>query len=293
MKVETRRTIAWLINNLCRNKPPVQLRLIQECLPYLASSLKDQDHDVVVENLWSCAYITEISEEACQMIINKHLVEGIIAHLGTNMDRLSIVTPALKTCSNLVAGTDEMTETILNLNAVPIIITFLSSQKPIVRRETCYFLSNVAASVPSHIAILFNQPNFLTNLMNIIRNDDPGVVNEAIWIVSNSLMGNTQAHARKLIINGIFLPIFQRLTSVSKRTQLMALEGFREMLNHSMDMLDTPASLLTQIKYYKDNVEKTFIQLQDQNFAQTLTDIDNLISDVLYNAVPEEKSDAR
>jgi hypothetical protein len=289
MKVETRRTIAWLINNLCRNKPAVLLGKVEPCLPYLVDSLKDSDHDVVVENLWSCAYITEISEDAIRAVTNKHVMEQVVSHLNANIDRLTIVTPALKTCSNVATGSDEVTEKLLSLNVIPIVLALLSSQKPIIRREACYFFSNIAAGLPSQISTMFDQSTFLPTLVSIIKNDDVGVVNEAIWIVSNSLMGNTLAHARKLISHDIFIPVFQRLGSMSKRTQLMAIEGFRELLNHVMDMNDTPISVLSQIKYYKENIEKTFLRLQDPNFSRTLTDIDNLVSDIMDTVTAEEK----
>jgi len=290
MKVETRRTIAWLVNSLCRNKPPVDFYKIEECLPYLVDSLKDQDHDVIVENLWTCAYMTEINDEAIRSVVNKRIINQVVSHLNANIDRLTIVTPALKACSNVVSGADDVTEKLLNLNIIPSVISLLGSQKPIIRREACYFFSNVAAGLPAHINLLFENPNFLPAIVNILKNDEPGVLNEAIWVIANSLMGNTQHHARKIITNDVFIPILKRITLVSKRTQLMGLEGFRELLNHAMDMYDTPVPLLTQIKLYKETVEKIFVQLKDTNFTKTLSDINYLISDILDNSTAEEKN---
>ena len=279
--METRRTIGWLVNNLCRNKPPVQFLKVQETLPYLADSLRDQDHDVVVENLWACAYLTEIHEDAIRALVNKSIINQVVGHITANVDRLTIVTPALKTLSNVVSGSDDVTEKILNLNILPTIASLLMSQKPIIRREACFFFSNIVAGLPTHINFVFGLPNFLQTILNIILTDEAAVINEAIWIVSNSLMGNTVAHAKKIIFSDVFTCVFKKMSVVSKRTQLMGLEGFREMLNHSMEMPETPSVLIAQIKYYRQHVEPVYELLHDPNFGRTLNDINCLILDII------------
>jgi len=281
MKIETKRTIAWLVNNLCRNKPSVVFQKVEEALPYLADSLKDQDHDVVVENLWACAYLTEIHEDAIRALVNKHIINQVVGHITANVERLTVVTPALKTLANVVTGSEEVTEKLLNMNIVPTVASLLTSEKPVIRREACFFFSNVVAGSQSHINFVFNMPNFLSTIVNIIQTDEASVVNEAIWIIANSLMGNTIAHAKKIIGTDAFLFIFKKLAVVSKKTQLIGLEGFRELLNHVMDMPETPNAIVPQIRYYRQHIEPIYQSLKDESFAKNLKDINCLILDIL------------
>lgn len=281
MKIETRRTLAWLVNNLCRNKPAVAFKKVEECVPYLADSLKDQDHDIVVENLWACAYLTEINEEVIRSLANKNIISQIVGHITANIERLTVVTPALKTLSNVVSGSDEVTEKLLNMNIIPVIASLLTSEKPVIRREACFFFSNIAATSPNHINFAFNLPNFISTLVNMIQTDEAAIVNEVIWIVANSLMGNTVAHAKKIIKAEVFPCIFKKLAVMSKRTQLMGLEGFKELLNHVMDMPDTPHALIGQIRYYQLHIEPIYEALNDESFEKALDDIHRLILDIM------------
>jgi len=55
------------------------------------------------------------------------------------------LTPAVRTLSNIVSGNDESTDYVINLNVVPTIVSLLGHAKIALRKEACFFLSNVAA----------------------------------------------------------------------------------------------------------------------------------------------------
>jgi len=144
-----------MINNLCRNKPSVEFYKIREAIPYLVDSLRVSDSDILIENLWACAYISDIGDDAIKALVESDVMSQVANHLMSNIDSMTIVTPALRTCSNIVAGNDNVTERIINLGIIPSIMSLFNCQKPAIRREVCFFFSNISAGTEAQIDFIF------------------------------------------------------------------------------------------------------------------------------------------
>jgi len=280
MKMDTKRTVAWMVNNLCRNKPAVQFHKVKDCLPYLQESLRESDTDILVENLWACAYLSDTGDQAAKSLIESEIMASVVSHLMSNIDSLAIVTPALRTCSNIVAGNDNVTERVINLGVVPSIMSLLNSQKAAIRREVCFFFSNVAAGTENQIAYIFQYPNFLSSLKKIIMQDEPAVVIEAIWVISNSVMGGGIDHVRKIIDSEIFEEIFKATPSLNNKGIAVVMDGFREILCNAMDMLDTPKRLPRLCELYRQEVERLISKKNDPVLEELNKDINDLMEDL-------------
>lgn len=63
-----------MVNNLCRNKPSVEFYKIRDAIPYLVDSLKTSDSDILIENLWACAYISDIGDDAMKALVESDVM---------------------------------------------------------------------------------------------------------------------------------------------------------------------------------------------------------------------------
>ena len=200
LKTDTKRTIAWTVNNLCRFKPPVKFEKVQICLPYLKESLSlETDQDILTENLWACSYISDLGVDAVKQMITGELIKKVCDHFLKSHQQLLILTPSFRTLSNVVSGTDNHTDYILSMNILPVVAELLNHQKPTIRKEACFFLSNIAAGDASQIQQLYEYPGLLPGLRTIVFNDESTVKIEALWIISNSLMGGSSLHKMALL----------------------------------------------------------------------------------------------
>jgi len=264
LKLETKRTIAWMINNLCRYKPPVNYFQVKDAVPYLIESLASEtDKEIVVENLWTCAYISDTGDEAIQGFVQCGILTKVANVVLTQVDNIVLLTPALRTLSNIVSGSDDATDYIISLNVVPTIVALLSHAKIAIRKEVCFFLSNVAAGTQPHIDYIFKFPSLLTKLKGVVLNDDATIRVEALWVLSNSMMGGSKDHKISLIKQEVFYEIMvSNLTILTSKGVRVLLEGLRELLNFSYEEhlnsmeVNKIVNLLSQSGGVKDSMVK-------------------------------------
>ena len=238
MKLETKRTIAWMVNNLCRYKPAVNFYQVKDALPYLLESLKvETDKEILIENLWTCSYISDTGDEAIAGFIHSGgILEKIANIILTQADNIVLFTPALRTMSNIVSGNDEATDFVIGLNIMPMVIQQLSNIKVGVRKEVCFFLSNVAAGSPGQIDYIFKFTSIIPKLKNLIITDDQNIRIEGLWTISNSMMGGSREHKLLMIKSEIFHEILSsNLSLLGAKGIRVLLEGLKEYLNFAYE----------------------------------------------------------
>lgn len=241
LKTETKKTIAWTVNNLCRFKPPVKFEKIQSCLPYLKESLSvETDQDILTENLWACSYISDLGEEAVKQMINAELIKKVCDHFVKSNQQLLILTPSFRTLSNVVSGSDLHTDYILSLGLLPGVVELLNHQKPTIRKEACFFLSNIAAGDASQIQQLYEYSGLIPALKVIIFNDESTVKIEALWIVSNSLMGGSSLHKMTLLKSELIYKILENIKNFSNKAVKVFLEGLAQLLLMLIELPNWP-----------------------------------------------------
>jgi len=278
LKLETKRTIAWMINNLCRYKPPVNYFQVKDSVPYLLESLgTETDKEIVVENLWTCAYISDTGDEAIQGFVQCGILTKVANVVLTQVDNIVLLTPALRTLSNIVSGNDDATDYIISLNVVPTIVALLSHAKIAVRKEVCFFLSNVAAGTPPHIDYIYKFPSLLSKVKGVILNDDATIRVEALWVLSNSMMGGSKDHKISLIKAEVFYEILvSNLSILTSKGVRVLLEGLRELLNFSyeehinttevnkiVNLLSQPGGVKDAMIKIIDNIPEVLALLQE------------------------------
>ena len=70
------------------------------------------------------------------------------------MQNTSVQKSALRAVGNIVTGTNEQTQFVLNLNLVPHLLGLLDHTKKNIRKEACWTLSNITAGTSEQIQLV-------------------------------------------------------------------------------------------------------------------------------------------
>jgi importin subunit alpha-1 len=98
----------WTLSNFCRGKPQPEIATIQPALPYLAKLITHTSMDIVGDACWALSYISDGDDARIQACIDQGIVSTLVRLLGA--EKVSVITPALRTIGNIVSGDDQQTQ---------------------------------------------------------------------------------------------------------------------------------------------------------------------------------------
>lgn len=143
LSVKIRRQMTWLMVNLSRETR--EFHKIEKILPWLVKFLKQdgEDEEVLLNVCWAIAYVSDISEQQIQMIVDLGCSDRLVQLL--KCDQIDVFRPALRVIGNIVASNDVQTQAVLEADVLPVIDKLLSNEDADVVKEAVWILSNVAA----------------------------------------------------------------------------------------------------------------------------------------------------
>jgi hypothetical protein len=97
----------------------------------------------------------------------------------------SVVTPALRTIGNIITGSDDQTQYIINLNVIGPLLHLLDHNKKNIRKEACWTISNITAGTQGQIQSVIDA-DVVPKLLDLLRTDVFDIQKEAIWAFSNA-----------------------------------------------------------------------------------------------------------
>uniref|UniRef100_A0A2I3TLJ9 Importin subunit alpha n=1 Tax=Pan troglodytes TaxID=9598 RepID=A0A2I3TLJ9_PANTR len=157
--------LTWTLSNLC-------FRLLHH-----------DDPELLADACWAISYLTD------------GVVPQLVKLLGAS--ELPIVTPALRAIGNIVTGTDEQTQVVIDAEALAVFPSLLTNPKTNTWKEAMWTMSNITAGRQDQIQQVVNHGLVLFFTQK-----------EAVWAVTNYTSGKTLIH------RGIIEPLMNLLTVI-------------------------------------------------------------------------------
>ena len=88
------------------------------------------------------------------MVVKKGVVPQLVKLLGAT--ELPIVTPALRAIGNIVTGTDEQTQKVIDAGALAVFPSLLTNPKTNIQKEATWTMSNITAGRQDQIQQVVN-----------------------------------------------------------------------------------------------------------------------------------------
>eukprot|EP00069_Balaena_mysticetus_P015192 bmy_09004T0 len=187
------------LSNLCHKNPAPPLDAVEQILPTLVCLLHHDDPEVLADTCWAISYLTDGPNEWIEMVVKTGFVPQLVKLLGAT--ELPIVTPALRDIGNIVTGTDEQTQVVIDAGALAIFPSLLTNSKTNIQKE----------ATPISCCVLA-KADFRTQ-------------KEAVWAVTNYTSGGTVEQILYLVHCGVIEPLMNLLTVKDTKIILVILDA--------------------------------------------------------------------
>ena len=130
----------WAISNLCRGKPQPELSHVIDCVPAIAYVLERSSHaEIRSDCFWALSYLSDGDDYRIQAVIDGNVIPyGIEAVQSTNS---SLVTPALRFLGNIVTGSTEQTQMVLDAGILDVALKLLQHPRVSIVLHMCVYMS--------------------------------------------------------------------------------------------------------------------------------------------------------
>jgi hypothetical protein len=291
-KLSLMRNSTWALSNLCRGKPTPDFKHICQALPMLSTLINVHDDEVNTDACWALSYISDDTEESENDKIQAAVSAGVVPRLVQLLSSTSVkvVTPALRTIGNIVTGTDQQTQVVMEAKAMIPLVNLLSNPAKNIRKETCWTISNITAGTHTQIQQVLRF-NAVPPLVRILMDDVFDVKKEAAWALSNITSGGTPDQIRYLISQNVVEALCGLLDGHDAKVIIVALEALQNLLERgktdSADPESNPVADTVEECQGLDQIER----LQEHDHAEIYQRSTNLIRNYFDLEGGEEEGD--
>ncbi|TKC40139.1 hypothetical protein EI555_010669 [Monodon monoceros] len=285
------RNVTWVMVNLCRHKdPPPPMETIQEILPALCVLIHHTD--VNVNTVWALSYLTDAGNEQIQMVIDSGIVPHLVPLLShqevkvqnnISLNLFMFQTAALRAVGNIVTGTDEQTQVVLNCDALSHFPALLTHPKEKINKEAVWFLSNITAGNQQQVQAVIDA-NLVPMIIHLLDKGDFGTQKEAAWAISNLTISGRKDQVAYLIQQNVIPPFCNLLTVKDAQVVQVVLDGLSNILKMAEDEAETIANLIEECgglekieqlqNHENEDIYKLAYEIIDQFFSSDDIDED-------------------
>ncbi|CAA0842905.1 Importin subunit alpha-9 [Striga hermonthica] len=206
-KGSTVRTAAWALSNLIKGPDPkaaTELIRIDGVLDAILRHMKRGDEELATEMGWVVVYLTSLSDVATSMLAKSDLLQILIDRLSSS-NSLQLLIPVLRSLGNLVAGDSYVTNNILvaghetTVNVIQALIKCLKSEHRILKKESAWVLSNVAAGTVEHKKLIHSS-EAVSILIHLLLTSPFDIKKEVAYVLGNLCVAPSEGSGRPSLI---------------------------------------------------------------------------------------------
>ncbi|OXA39172.1 Importin subunit alpha-4 [Folsomia candida] len=218
------RNVTWVIANLCRNKDPTPgWQGLAEIVPKLNFLVHHADTNILVDTVWALSYLTAGGNDQIQMVIDSGVLPKLVSLLSHRAGG------GLTGGRNIVTGTGEQIQAVLNCDALGHFDTLLNHHEDKIYKEALWVLSKVTAGNYMQAVI---DAGLITTIIEHFEFGAYQTQTEAAWaVLSKMMISGNKEQVSYLISCGVIQPVCNLLSSY-KDSQVIqvVLEGIHNML---------------------------------------------------------------
>ncbi|KAG8042570.1 hypothetical protein G9C98_005204 [Cotesia typhae] len=172
-------------------------------------------------------------------------IQEILPALNALILHTDVNTAALRAVGNIVTGTDEQTQTVLNCGALSHFHNLLTHTKDKICKEAVWFLSNITAGNQSQVEAVIDA-GLLPLIIRNLSKSDFQTQKEAAWAISNFTISGNRDQVARLIHEGVIAPFCDLLSCKDTQVIQVVLDGINNMLKLAGTEVEQLANMIEE-----------------------------------------------
>eukprot|EP00310_Coccolithus_braarudii_P014633 CAMPEP_0183342072 /NCGR_PEP_ID=MMETSP0164_2-20130417/8233_1 /TAXON_ID=221442 /ORGANISM="Coccolithus pelagicus ssp braarudi, Strain PLY182g" /LENGTH=546 /DNA_ID=CAMNT_0025512555 /DNA_START=58 /DNA_END=1698 /DNA_ORIENTATION=+ len=229
------RNATWVLSNLMRGKPAPRNDLVAPAVPTLINLLSIEDEEVLTDTCWALSYLSDGDNASIDLVASTGAVSLLMPRMQYCSEK--VATPALRTMCNILTGSDDATQSVLDAKFLQFVPAVLGASKSRIRKEACWALSNIAAGSPAQVKALMEATGVMQLVIERLGEDEFEVKKEAAWAIANVFHAfradKTALHAsyvQACVQYGVITPLVALLDVNDTAVQKLVLDAVFNML---------------------------------------------------------------
>ena len=225
-------TSVFAITNLCRCKPMGDWNKIKLAIPVLSEVFSGEvSHELLLDMLWAFNNITESNSEGINALLSIGLLPSIIRF--ANHSNSSVVLPAVKILGNIVAGSTDQSQWVMNLRGSHTLNKLLLCKNVDILKECIWAISNICAGDRRHLEELLNI-GVITKVMVFVGCSNLRVRIETVWTLGNAVGLGSAEQIERMVRDGIIEALCSFLEDKEIEIIAIALEGLKKIIQSTI-----------------------------------------------------------